>query len=198
MSAHEALINFIHREVERAVARHTQRTPVVVDGFDPKTHTAKFKLMPDSEDTAVITGWIPLQTQQTGNNFGWHMPPNIGDHGWLEFHDDDREAGNFVHASFNDQFQPVSSVQAGEWFYKHRSGSSIYYKSDGSVTITDKGGNTVVMNGTDTITFTAAKIVLNGECHLGGTGGVAAAMQGSVDSHGDSEISNLATKVFVQ
>lgn len=154
MSEHEALLNLIHREVLRVLHRSTRRTPVVVDGYDPKTHAAKFKLMPDSvSGDPVITGWIPLQTQQTGNNFGWHMPPNIGDHGWLEFHDDDREAGTFVHASFNDKFQPVDTVKAGEWFYKHKNGASIYYKDDGSVNLTDKAGNFVNMDGTGTVTI---------------------------------------------
>lgn len=147
MSSFEALTNYIHREAERAVARHTQRTPAVVDSYDPQTHAVKVKFMPDSEDTALVSGWIPLHPIQTGNNFGWHMPPNIGDHVWVEFHDDDREAGQVVVATFNDQFQPINTVQAGEWLYKNKWGASVYFKQDGSVAVMDKNNNSLFLDG---------------------------------------------------
>ena len=154
MSEYEAFANMVHHEVLRVLHRNSRRSAVVVDGYDPKTHAVKLRLMPDSVDSnnPVITGWIPLKTEQTGNGFGWHMPPNIGDHGWAEFHDDDREAGQFVSAAFNDKFQPVET-KAGEWFYKNKWGALINFKEDGSVTITDKSGSTVTLDGTGTITI---------------------------------------------
>ncbi len=198
MSNSEALVNLIHREVIRVLHRNTRRTPVIVDSYDPTTYAAKFKLMPDSVDQPVITGWIPLHTLQSGNNFGWHSPPAIGDHGWLDFHEDDREAAFFSAATFNDQFKPVQ-VQAGELMYQHKSGSQVYFKQDGTVTIKDKGGNSIVMDGSSTITITASKIVLAGTVYLGGAdASKPVAMQGSIDSHGDTEQSNLATKALTK
>lgn len=47
------------------------------------------------------------------------------------------------------------------------------------------------------ITLTATKIVTSGETHLGSSGGVPAAQQGTVDTAGNADVSNLATKVFV-
>ena len=198
MSVHEQLVNMIHREVVRVLHRNTRRTPVIVDSYDPATYAAKFKLMPDSVTTPVITGWIPLHTLQSGNNFGWHSPPNIGDHGWLDFHEDDREAGFYSAATFNDQFKPVQ-VQAGELMYQHKSGSQIYFKQDGTVTIKDKGGNSIVMNGTDTIKLTASKIVLAGTVYLGGPdASKPVAMQGTTDSLGEALTGNFATKALVK
>jgi phage baseplate assembly protein gpV len=194
----EALINLIHREALRVLHRNTRRTPVVVDSYDPKTYAAKFKLMPDSVSQDVITGWIPLHTLQTGNNFGWHSPPNVGDHGWLDFHEDDREGGTFTAATFNDKFKPIA-VDAGEVMYQHKTGSQIYFKKDGTVTVKDKGGNSIVMNGSDTITLTASKIVLAGTVYLGGAdASKPVAMQGTVDSLGDTLVSNLATKALTK
>lgn len=156
MSDHEGLINLIHREVLRVLHRSTRRSPGIVDSYDPDTHAVKLKLMPDSVDDSapVLTGWLALHPLQTGNSFGWHMPPNIGDPFWAEFHDDDHEAGQATLSTFNDNFKPVNTVQAGEWFYKHKQGASIYYKNDGSVTLTDKAGQTIQMDGTGKITIT--------------------------------------------
>lgn len=133
----EDLINLIHAEVLRVLHRTTRRTPVVVDGYDKKTHSVRLKLMPEStEQKPVLTGWIPLHTMQSGNKRGWFSPPNVGDHGWLEFHDDDREAGTFTHAAFNDKFPPDDTVDAGELKYIHPgTETQIYFKKDGSITI---------------------------------------------------------------
>jgi hypothetical protein len=196
----EALINLIHREALRVIHRSTRRTPVTVDSFDPKTYSSKFKLQPDSIEQDVTTGLIPLHTLQSGNGFGWHSPPNIGDHGWLDFHEDDREGGTFTNATFNDKFKPIE-VQAGELLYQHKTGSQIYFKTDGTVTIKDKNGtNTIVMNGSDTITLTASKIVLAGTVYLGGAdASKPVAMQGSTDSpDGNALTGNLATRALVK
>lgn len=66
------------------------------------------------------------------------MPPEIGEQGWLEFHDDDREAATWSHSSYNDNAKPVKT-QAGEWQYISPWGHVIYHKQDGSLTI--KSGN---------------------------------------------------------
>lgn len=151
MSAEEGLINLIHSEVFRALHRSTRRTPVQVDAYDPKLHAVKLKLMPESMDGSepVVTGWVPLHPVQTGNNFGWHAPPNINDHGWLEFSDFDREGGTFTHAVFNDKFKPIQDVQAGELKYRHKTGTLIYFDKNGNVTITGKN-NTNANGGTNT------------------------------------------------
>jgi len=172
MSSHEWLINIIHREISRYVSRATRRTPAMVDSYDAKTYAAKYKLLPESgdnmqaggdtgeganqNDSAVITGWIPLGTPKTGpmqqsgssgagqqangssQTYGWHMPPEVGEFGWLEFHEDDREAATFVASNYHDKWKPMET-QPGEWQYVTKYGHTIYFKNDGSVTI--KNGN---------------------------------------------------------
>jgi len=149
MSEIEGLLDLIHGEVLRVLHRVSRRTPVKVDSYDKQTHSVKLKLMPDSDqggDGDVITGWIPLHPQQTGNGAGFHIPPNTGDHGWLEFHEDDREGGTFQQATFNDKFPPDKTVDAGEFKYIHpKTQSQFYFKNDGSVTI--RGMNTSNSNG---------------------------------------------------
>lgn len=223
MGWNEALLNVVRREVLRVMHRTTRRTPVIVDAYDPQTHAAKFRLMPDSVDSAVVTGWIPLHTIHTGNNYGFHAAPNIGDHGWLEFHEDDREGGTFTGATFNDKLKPLVT-QAGELQYQTIWGHVLYFKQDGSLTIkngTKQGSGGTAQNppsGTSqqssltldnqgnltiscpgNVTISGGKIVLSGNVYLGGAGASKpAAMQGTVDSGGYSDVSNLATKVFVE
>ena len=184
MSWHEALVNLVHREVLRVMHRNTRRTPVIVDSYDPTTHAAKFKLMPDSVDTAVVTGWIPLHTVQTGNNYGWHAPPNIGDHGWLDFHEDDREGATYSGGAFNDLFKPVAT-QAGELQYISIWGHQIYFKNDGSLTLKNGGksgtGGTaqnppsgsstqssIVIDPSGVVTITAPTVKVVGDLHVTG------------------------------
>lgn len=196
MSANEGLINLIHREVARVLDRRTRRIPAIVDSWDGNTYSVKVKFQPEG----TLSGWIPMETTQASKgNSGHHIAPNINDHGWVEFHEDDREAAIFVAATFNDKFPPFN-IAAGEHYYKQpNTGATYYFKNDGSVTVTDKAGNSIVMNGTDTITVTAPNIVLNGSVTLGGAkgSGVPAAKQGTVDTAGNADETNLATKVMV-
>jgi phage baseplate assembly protein gpV len=227
MSGYETLINLIHREAVRVISRMTRRTPAIVDSYDPKTHAAKFKLMPDSSGQPVITGWLPLHTHQTGNNYGWHMPPRINDHGWLEFHEDDREGATWVGGMFNDKFKPLPT-QPGELQYQTVWGHVMYFKQDGTITfkngtksnadaqgtskqstiVLDASGNVsvtannnvnVTASSSGTITFKAQKIVHDGSVYLGGADASnPASMKGTTDAEGNADISNLATKVFVK
>jgi phage baseplate assembly protein V len=75
------------------------------------------------------------------------------------------------------------------------SGATAIYDASGNAISLVQSNIRVVSPGT--VTITAPTIVLDGDVHLGGTGGVPAAMQGTVDTGGNADVSNLATKVFV-
>jgi phage gp45-like len=70
----------------------------------------------------------------------------------------------------------------------------------------DKDGNITIGNGKATITISkdgvitakGTKIVTDGKTYLGSpNASKEASMRGTIDTHGDAEVSNLATKVFV-
>lgn len=74
----------------------------------------------------------------------------------------------------------------------------------GYTTLYDAYGNAVSLVqsnlrivGSAKVTISAPLIVLDGVVHLGGEGGVPAAMQGTVDTAGNADVGNLATRVFV-
>lgn len=163
----EALRNLIHREVLRVLDRRTRPMPCVVDAYDPSTFTVKVKLQP----SGTLTGWVQLKQAATGDGFGDQAAPNIGDPGWLTFHENDPRAPVFEGTVSNALF-PAVPIQAGERLIKMKWGQSLYFKNDGSVTVldgtgaslamkagqitaTDKAGSTAVMDGAGNITLTA-------------------------------------------
>lgn len=135
----EALRNVIHREVQRVMDRRIRRIPCIVDAYNPSQHTVKVKLQP----SGTLTGWMQIETDQVG----LMIAPNVGDPGWLEFHEADRRAAVFVGSNHNDNFPPPKVIAAGEWYYQNKSGSSLYFKTDGSVTAKDNAGASIVLNG---------------------------------------------------
>jgi phage baseplate assembly protein V len=76
-------------------------------------------------------------------------------------------------------------------------GSTVLYDANGNAVSLVQSNIRIVSPGT--VTITAPTIVLNGSVTLGGPAGsgVAAAMQGTVDTGGNADVSNLATKVKV-
>jgi hypothetical protein len=133
----EAFRNFIHREVQRFLDRRTRRTPCIVDSYSGVTHTVKVKLRPEG----TLTGWMQIQTAQVG----LLIAPNIGDPGWIEFHENDRRAGVFVASNHNNNSPPPQTIEAGEFFYRNAKGQTFYAKNDGSITTSDGAGASIAM-----------------------------------------------------
>jgi len=161
----EGLRDFIHNEVQRFLDRRMRRTPCIVTGYRGDLHAVKVELQP----SGTGTGWIQIETDQIGNL----VAPNIGDPGWLEFHENDRRAAVFVGSNHNDLNPPSQPINAGERLTKTSFGSSIYFKNDGSVTVTDKAGTVIASDGQGnaTVTATVAVTVNAPAINLGSSGG---------------------------
>ncbi|VTZ27570.1 conserved hypothetical protein [Methylocella tundrae] len=85
------------------------------------------------------------------------------------------------------QYRPKNTEQGG----------TVLYDANGQAISLIKKNLRIV--GTDTITLTAPKIVLDGMVYLGGAdASLPASMKGTIDTAGDADISNLAQKVFVK
>jgi hypothetical protein len=140
----EGLRNFIHQEVQRFLDRRMRKTPCQVTGYRGDIHAVKVMYLPSQ----TLSGWILIEADQVGSL----IAPNIGDPGWIDFHEDDRRAPVFVGSNHNDLNPPPQQIHSGERLYKHKSGSSIYFRADGSVTATDDEGAFVqLLNGTFTV-----------------------------------------------
>jgi phage baseplate assembly protein gpV len=147
----EGYRNQQHREALRVVARITRRVPCLVASYDGDQHRVKVQRQPEG----TLTGWLQIQTAQ----IGLMIAPNIGDPGWLEFHDGDPRAAVFVGSNHNDLNPPPIAIQAGEAYYQNKFGFSLYVKADGSATATDKAGTTFELDGAGNATVTATTAV---------------------------------------
>lgn len=142
--------NLVHLEVQRFLDRRTRKMPCIVTGYRGDLHAVKVELQP----SGTASGWIQIETDQVGNL----VAPNIGDPGWLDFHEDDRRAAVFVGSNHNDLNPPPVAINAGERLTTVF-GSTIYQKNDGSVTVTDKAGTVIEADGTGNATVTATTAI---------------------------------------
>lgn len=151
MSGIEGLNDRAHKEAQRVMDRRMRRTPVIVTAYRGDLHAIKGEIQP----WGTPTGWIQVETDQVGNL----VAPNIGDPGWLDFHEDDRRAAVFVGSNHNDLFPPPVQINAGERLTRVF-GSTVYQKNDGSVEISDSGGAMwVLRNGAGTFTDKIGTII---------------------------------------
>jgi phage gp45-like len=100
----------------------------------------------------------------------------------------DGDDGKAVGIAMPPASQRVDGQKPGELTYiNHVAGQKVKMSANGNVDVECSG----------TYTIKAPKIVFDGECHLGGDGGLPASMKGTRDSAGHVDVSGLATKVFL-
>ncbi len=198
--------NAILRLIERTMSgRHNKRVGLCTS-WDPKNHLAKVKFQPEGNET----GWLPVHTMSAGDQYG-HMTGltpgdgiSTGDQVEVLYQEGNFDTGAIVARIHSDVDKPPP-VESGEQLFQSPFSSSIKLANDGSITYTDKAGSIIKEDGTGNITVTAtgtvtikaATIVLNGNVVLGGPAGsgVPISLQGTIDSGGNADISDLATKV---
>lgn len=169
------LENMIYRCIERwSAARYTERHGLVTS-YDPKTYLAKVKFQPEGQESGwlpVETGHIGngygiaigLQTgsgqgNQQQNSQGGQQQQS-GDQVIVRFQEGDFESGKIVQRVHSDQDKPPQ-VQSGEiviWTQfpgnqqngqqnQQTGNQQIWLKKDGTITLTDGFGASLVFNG---------------------------------------------------
>lgn len=194
-----SLSDLIAREIGRFMARFPRSRDMVVTSYDPTTHSVKGTFMPEG----VASGWIPIQTTgASASGISVQCGPSIGDQCKVDYSEGDPEAGHVIGFGHNDIDQPPGAP-SGTLVIKHNpTGVTVTINGSGvninaaSQPVTIEG-QTIALTAAASITLTAPTINTVGETHLGSTGGVPAAQQGTVDTGGNADVSSLATKVFV-
>lgn len=143
------------RTIDRSFAgKHNKRSGLVTS-WDPVHHLAKVMFQPEGHET----GWIPVHTMAAGNGFGLMtglMPGDgktTGDQVEVEYQEGDFDTGAIV-SRIHSMVDVPPTVQSGEQMLISPFSSSIQLAKDGSITITDKGGSIVKMNGAGVVTIT--------------------------------------------
>jgi hypothetical protein len=181
------LLNIMRREAERVVERRASGLRIgTVSSYDPVTHSVKLLLQPEGTES----GWCPVSTDGVGSGFGRYCGPQTSQAFLVYFHEGDVEGGVILGRVPTDHEQPFS-VQPGEiadltpWgsFIKllqngsviiaDQQGATLAFDGSGNITVTAKGGQTIVMNAAGGIVLTdkqAATVTLDGSGNITMTG----------------------------
>jgi len=135
----DALRNHMRIEALRAGGRSVSSAKGVITSYDPNRYAAKVFLMPEgafSEETGEVveSGWIPIQTQWSGNGWGMYCPPSPGDQVTIEFIEGDTSSPEIVGRVFDLAHLPLN-VPSGEFWLVHSSGTFLKLTNDGKASI---------------------------------------------------------------
>lgn len=119
--------------------------------------------------------------------FGYSSRPPRGSQGLAVSLNGNPDQMFVVHVEHPD-YRPTD-LEEGETRVYGYNGNYAYLKADGSIVLKCSGAASITLSGGD--------IILNGNVKLGSAGASRPlSLQGTVDSAGHSEVSNLATKVW--
>jgi len=113
----------------------------IVTSYNPKTHAAKVKVMPqDDSASPLVSGWLPICTPSLGNGWGLVAPPAIGEQVLIVCDSGDRNHGVILGSVFSKQSLPPDpdgsgGTQSSEFSLVHQSGSFLKFTNDGRVTL---------------------------------------------------------------
>ena len=165
------LLNQVRIQAQAALSDRSSVKTGLVSGYDATNYSVKVTLQPEN----IETGWLPLLSPWVGNGWGMFCAPSIGDMVEVQFEQGGAEAAFACMRFYNNTDRPLS-VPSGEFWLVHKLGQSFKLTNDGKVTVTDKAGSVIVMNGdgTGTVTFGGgltinANTTINGNVQVSGT-----------------------------
>jgi phage baseplate assembly protein gpV len=169
----ERLLNRMRAEAGRQAALSASGRMAIVTSYDPDHYACKVKILPEGDYPDQYdsgdTGWLPVQTQWLGNGWGMYCPPSVGDKVYVDHVEDDPGGGQIVGVVFDAEHTPLS-VQSGEFWLVHVTGSFFKLTNDGKLTLQDQAGSTIVMNGDGTGNVTFAEwLTITAEINLVGS-----------------------------
>ena len=151
----DAFSNMIRKHAAMAnVGRAACRVGIVKNyNPGPPYPTVKVALQPDN----TLTGYLPITAQWVGNGWGMFGAPNIGDCCEVQFQEDGAGGGFVVGRFWNVNAQGIP-VPSGEFWCVHQTGAFFKLTNDGKVTMNDKAGSTIILNGDGTISTTSSGV----------------------------------------
>lgn len=124
------LRNHMRQEAQRATAHVSMPRAAKVVNYDPDRHAVRVELQPEG----ILTGYIPVKEPWVGNGWGMYAGPVPGTIVDVHFQQGGKEAGYVDGAFYSTKTKPLS-VQSGEFWLVHQSGSFIKLTNDGDILI---------------------------------------------------------------
>lgn len=172
------LSNAERAAMQRLLAERAAMRYAVVTNYDPKTHMAMVKVMPEE----IVSGWLPIAVQWVGNSFGLYVGPNVGDQVIVVHVEGDPDVGIIV-GRLNSASEVPPAVPAGEAWAVHKSGSFLKFTNDGNVLLNTQKDLDVTVGGDVNMTVTGKVVASATEFDLTGdlkvTGAITATKEGT-------------------
>jgi uncharacterized protein involved in type VI secretion and phage assembly len=209
-----SLIERYHRNKLGGAVHHERHA--IVTSYDPDKYLAKVMFMPGGQ----VSGWLPIETGHIGEQYGVAVGlqpgdgKNQGDQVIVRYQEGDLESGKIVQRVHSDNEKPPK-VQSGEmvlWTRFRKSdggpnsaqgaqggtGQQIYFKNDGSLTITDGNGFTLTADGQGNATLTCKNYTINasGNISVSASGSISSSAASRSDSYKGSWAANAASSVW--
>lgn len=132
----------MRRESWRQASLSSDPRQGVISGYDPDRYAVKVRIMPEAAFPELPsgsgeTGWIPLGTQWSGDQWGDFSPPNIGDQVHVNHQEADSGTGIVSHRIHDAQHRPLP-VPSGERWIVHKSNSYMRLMNDQTVSVNGK------------------------------------------------------------
>jgi hypothetical protein len=126
------LRNLVRQEVARLVSGTRRHGRVgLISSYDPKTHSAKVKLMPGGQET----GWLTIGATGASTSSGFISGPQVDDQVRVDFLEGDLETGIISQGVFSDK-NPPPNVPSGEMHLFQKSVSTAILDNNGHITLT--------------------------------------------------------------
>ncbi|MGS2741224.1 type VI secretion system Vgr family protein [Sinomicrobium sp. M5D2P17] len=130
---------------------------IVMDNNDPKGLGRVKVQMAWQKENAQTTDWIPLASPNGGNGKGFHFIPEKGESVMVDFQSGNAEVpyitGSIHHNQAKSGYHdPMNYLKAIQTVSGNR---MIMNDKDGSVTVADPSGNTIIMHGNGEVTIKA-------------------------------------------
>lgn len=172
--------NAVRLQAQRAMLGSQDTVRGIVTGYDPDAFAVKVMIMPEE----VPTGWLPLASPWIGNGWGMMFAPSIGDAVSVHFFDGEIQSG-YVEGRFYNNIDRPLSVQSGEAWLVHSSGSFVKLTNDGKL----------LLNGSAEIDMTAPvlNVTTTGAVTVNAGGNVSVSAAGSATVSAASAVIQAAS-----
>ncbi len=182
MMVYQKLLNNMKLQASLATNGNYYTAVGTLVSYDPTNYTGQVELQPaDQDEAAQTTGWLPIGSIWIGNGWGLFTPPNIGDICEVYFQEGNLNNGYIGCRYYNNINAIPLSVDTGEFWLVHQTGSFIKLTNNGNLSLnstTEIDINAPVIKigasgGTfETLLNSLAMAVYNGHTHDISGGGV--------------------------
>jgi hypothetical protein len=188
-----SMLNAMRLQAQRAMADLASTRVGLIMSYEPANFSVRVALQPEG----LLTGWLPLCSPWIGNGWGMFAAPSVGDMVSVHFFGGDLEGGFVEGRLYNDVDRPLT-VPSAEFWLVHKSGSSLKFTNDGTVTLHTQADLVATVGGKLNATVASdASVSVAGNATVSVTGNLGATVGGNVTANVTGNVTATAAAATV-